>query len=87
MTQLELAYPRPFPLLTEQDMADFSTARKRVYELMISGKWHTAEEIIEVAGQREGLRRLRELRAWFVIDKRNNGNRNFSYKLTQKETI
>lgn len=84
MTQLTLDYSRPFNCLTEKDMQDFTHARKAIYNLMIDGQWHSAEDIIEVSGQREGLRRMRDLRKWFDIDKRNAGNRNFEYKLTTK---
>lgn len=47
---------------TEQDKADFNKARTRIFKLMSDQKWHTADKIIRVSQQREGLRRLRELR-------------------------
>ena len=84
MTQLELKYTTPFQGLTENDMIDFSKARRRVYALMSDGLWHTAEDIITASGIREGLRRLRELREWFDVDVRNTGKRNFEYQLKER---
>ena len=83
--QIELSYPAPFKGLTHSDMQDFTEARKAIYNLMIDGRWHNADEIISVSGQREGLRRLRELREWFDIDKKSVGNRHFAYKLKEKQ--
>lgn len=84
MTQLELPM-KPHSGLTASDLRDFTESRKRIYNLMIDGQWHSASEIIEVSRQREGLRRLRELRNWFDIDKKNAGDRNYFYKLKEKE--
>ena len=49
--------------LTDSDLEDFNEAEARVYNLMKDRRWHSASEIVEVSGQREGLRRLRELRS------------------------
>lgn len=43
-------------------MVRFKTNLQRVLNLMLDGKWHTADEIREVGGS-EGLRRLRELKS------------------------
>ena len=69
--------------LNGSDLKEFSKAEIKVYNLMIDSKWHTASEIISVSGQREGLRRLRELRnKGLVIEtKREKGSRDFHYKL------
>lgn len=85
MTQLELKYTAPFKGLSELDMIDFGKARRKVYDYMLDGKWHKAEDIIQASGIREGLRRLRELREWFNVDMRKgNGVRNFEYQLREK---
>ena len=84
MNQLEMIYTQPFNGLTEEDMKDFSRARRAIYSLMKDGAWHGADNIIAVSGIREGLRRMRELREWYTVEKRNAGNRNFEYKLTNR---
>jgi hypothetical protein len=47
-------------------------------------KWHSATEIINVSGQREGLRRLRTLRdkGLIIETKRESESRDFSYKMS-----
>ena len=49
-------------VLTAADLPDLDTQRGRVLALMSDLRWHFADEIREVAGGSEGLRRLRELR-------------------------
>jgi hypothetical protein len=72
--------------LTAADMRDFSEATQKVYELMKDGEFHDAETIIATSGIREGLRRLRELRTLYTIEKRRNGaSRNYQYRLLKKE--
>ena len=50
-------------------------------------KWYSASSIIEQSGQREGLRRLRDLRSkgFNVERKRVSSQREFYYRLTPKE--
>jgi hypothetical protein len=81
---LNLQTRKPFEGLSEADMVDLSNATREVYRLMIDGEWHKADEIIWVSGIREGLRRMRELREWFTIEKRNAGSRNFEYRITNR---
>lgn len=49
-------------VLNERDLGQFQEATKRVHELLRDGRWHSASEIYDVTGQRDGMRRLRELR-------------------------
>lgn len=65
------------------DRKAFNEAQRRVWRLMCDKHWHSATEIIAASGQREGLRRLRELRkAGFNIAVRRVGDaRNFEYRL------
>lgn len=62
-----------------------STGAKRVLELMGDGKWHTPEEIIAASRQREGLRRMRDLRQWYNVEHRSiKGRKAWEYRLTNK---
>lgn len=57
--------------MTRRDMSELQAACHRVYGLMRDRQWHRAQQIIDVSGQREGLKRLRDLRALgYQIDKR-----------------
>ena len=70
--------------LKTEDFIEFNTAEKRIYALMRHGKWHHAQTIIERSGQREGLRRMRNLRdkpnVLEIQRKRMNG-REWAYRL------
>ena len=68
-------------VLSPEDVPQLSEATQRVRLLMSDGQWHTATEIIERSGQREGLRRMRELRRLFLIQRRREQGREFSYRL------
>ena len=75
----------PFPDLTDSDMIEMGKARVRVYGLMKDGLIHSGQDIIDASEIREGLRRLRELRQWFVIDTfKVAGSRDFCYQLKSK---
>ena len=68
--------------LNHKDMVELGGGRKRVRTLMQDGQWHSAEEIRQVAEGSEGLRRLRELRKKFYIEKRRiSGSRHFEYRM------
>lgn len=70
--------------LNQEDLEDLSSAAKRVGALMLDYEWHSASEILEVAGQREGIRRLRELRQrGYEVEKKrpNKHNREWYYRL------
>jgi hypothetical protein len=70
-------------VITDHDLSDFSKAKKRILDLMSDGAWHTATEIIEVTGQREGLRRLRDLRGKGIEVEvmRDGDKREFLYRI------
>ena len=75
-------------ILTTQDLKDFSKAQRLILGLMSDGEWHPASEIIEVGGQRESLRRLRDLRSsgYDVQLKRDSQSRDFLYQLQPQFT-
>ena len=57
-------------ILDPSDLQEFNEAEQRVLKLMLDYKWHTASEILDVAEQREGLRRMRRLRdRGYVIER------------------
>jgi hypothetical protein len=70
-------------VLTTQDLKDFNKAQRLILGLMSDGEWHPASKIIEVGGQRESLRRLRDLRSsgYDVRLKRDSESRDFLYQL------
>jgi hypothetical protein len=69
-------------ILIPDDMPPLNVAVTRVLSMMRDGAWHSATEIIEQSGQREGLRRMRELRRWYQIDRARLGQtRDFWYRL------
>lgn len=76
-------------LLTDDDLIELGRGVRRVYDLMVDGRWYSADEICMAAGQdgvpaREGLRRMRELRRWYTIerDRPTTGERFWVYRLT-----
>jgi hypothetical protein len=75
-------------ILNLQDLVDMAEATFRVLELMADGNWHSANDIRMAAGihgnpASEGLRRMRELRRAFDIEKarRDEGSREWFYRL------
>ena len=73
---------------TAKDKQDFFQAEKVILGFMSDGRWHSASSIINVAGQREGLRRMRNLRKQgFVIAKRRSfdDSREYDYRITNLE--
>jgi len=76
-------------ILIEKDIIAFSKAEQAIIEWMEDGEWYSATSIIEASGQREGLRRLRDLRnkGFNVERKRISHLREFYYRLTSKEPI
>ena len=70
--------------ITGTDMKELGAGRKRVLQLMLDGRWHSAEEIRQAAQGSEGLRRLRELKTRYQIDKRRiaSEKRHYEYRLT-----
>lgn len=78
-------------VLTEKDLRDLGAACIRVYLLMRDGAWHSADTIRAAAGKNglpasEGLRRMRELRKFFNIERRRiHDSRLFEYRLTKRD--
>lgn len=70
-------------ILTDGDLIEFSTAARAIERLMRDGRWHTATEIIAKSGQREGLRRMRELRRKYHVERRASApkSREWLYRL------
>ena len=70
-------------ILKESDVPGLDAANFRVGKLMADGGWYDDTRIIEVSGQREGLRRMRELRReGFSVERRRIPNtRQFQYRL------
>jgi hypothetical protein len=67
---------------TLKDKQDFGSARYRILQLLSDGRWHGADEVIFASGQREGLRRLRELRKYHnIMSVRGENCRTWFYKL------
>jgi len=76
-------------ILNEKDLVQFSEAQQAIIDFMQDGEWYSATSIIEWSGQREGLRRLRDLRSrGYCVEKtRLPGSRDFYYRLTQHEPL
>jgi len=73
--------------LTTSDLLEFSWAKIKILHLLIDGRWHSAQEIIDASEQREGLRRLRDLRSdGFEIEKKKGEGRDWSYRLVSTNT-
>ena len=74
-------------ILTADDLPDLKAASRRVLKLLGDHQWHHPDEIMRAAGTgntpaREGLRRMRELRPYYHIErKRLEGSRLFLYRL------
>tara|TARA_Y100000310_G_C20484478_1_gene716232 strand:- start:102 stop:491 length:390 start_codon:yes stop_codon:yes gene_type:complete len=73
-------------ILTDQDLADLKGGVRRVFDLMSDGEWYDRNAICLAAGTdgipaSEGMRRMRELRQWFEVERRNLGGRRWVYRL------
>jgi hypothetical protein len=75
-------------ILNKDDLLDFSKAEQAILRWMQGGEWRSASSIIEQSGQREGLRRLRNLRSkGLVIErKRVSKEREFYYRMLTPTT-
>lgn len=70
--------------LSRRDVAELNAGTARVFALMSDGQWHTREEICAACQQVEGLRRLRELRRGYTIEKqRTTAARAWRYRLVK----
>lgn len=72
-----------FASMTERDFAGLQAACRRVYDLLKDGEWHTAQAIIDAAKQREGLKRMRDLRqiGYTIETDRPGDGREFRYRM------
>ncbi len=73
-------------ILSDKDIAELSEGTRRVWRLMKNHGWCTADQIRWAAGNgyrpaSEGLRRMRELRAYVTIERKSLGNRLFAYRV------
>lgn len=72
-------------VLAVADIDELNAGVRRVLALMADGAWHSADQIRAAAGGSEGLRRMRELREHFEVDRhRSPYSRTFFYKLRPK---
>lgn len=80
-------------IISEADIGEFKESTQRVLGLMADGQWHSAIEIRLAAGENgkeasEGLRRMRELRRFFTIERqREGGSRLCSYRLVFRKPV
>lgn len=76
-----------FESMTGLDFYGLQAACRKVYDLMRDGQWHSAQSIIDASGQREGLRRMRDLRQiGYVLEQhRPEGSREWSYRLVSPQ--
>ena len=76
-----------FESMTGLDFYGLQAACRKVYDLMKDGQWHSAQSIIDASGQREGLRRMRDLRqiGYTVEQMRPEGSREWSYRLVSPQ--
>ncbi len=74
-------------ILTEADIPKLQEATHRLerYMLEVESGWVTHDTILRVTGQREGMRRLRELRELHTIERRRiEPGREFEYRIAPK---
>jgi hypothetical protein len=72
-------------ILTPKDVASLNRGVHLAYGLLCDGQWHHATDIIAHVGQREALRRARELRKWYKLKRERIGaTREFRYRLEPK---
>ena len=68
-------------ILTLPDAVELIASEHRVFMFMRDREWHSASSIRQVAGGSEGLRRMRSLRRYFVVERRRGTGREFEYRL------
>lgn len=71
--------------LTSQDLKDFGEAEMQILTFMRPGQWVTEDQLIKLTGQRQALRRMRELRKKGIkIEvKRFGDKRDFRYRIVK----
>jgi hypothetical protein len=75
-------------ILRVEDLPALGQHKLKILTLLSDGAWHSRDEIEAcVAPAREGMRRMRELREYFIIDRdRCEYGREFRYRLLIKES-
>lgn len=76
-------------ILEHGDLHALTEASRAIERMMLDGYWHTATEIVNISGQREGLRRMRELRRSYIVERRRgdgttHSSREFEYRLRRR---
>jgi len=77
-------------VLAPRDLPALQAACRRIERIMApptgeaAGIWYSGQAVIEMSGQREGIRRLRELRREWTIERRRlEGRREWQYRLVR----
>jgi hypothetical protein len=82
-------YPNP----PDEEVRKLDLGARKVFMLMANGHWHHPDNICMAAGSKgephkEGLRRMRQLRILFSIEKtRPEGTSIFWYRLARRELV
>lgn len=76
-------------ILNTTDLDDLKAGVRRVFDLMQDGDWYDRNAICLAAGTDgipayEGMRRMRELREWFTVERKRLDGRYFVYRLRPK---
>lgn len=73
-------------IITEADLKDFAEAERKIAWFMVQNEWVSEDQLIELTGQRQALRRMRRLRGpVFGVEKKKISKRGWVYKLVRKQ--
>lgn len=73
-------------IITESDLKDFAVAERQILRFMSQNEWVSEDQLIELTGQRQALRRMRRLRGpVFGVEKNKISKRGWVYKLVRKQ--
>ena len=70
-------------ILQPEDLLGLGKQTRRVFEFMEAGQWKSRTEIEAVSGGLEGMRRMRELRRWYTIERRQRDGRLWEYRIVE----
>lgn len=75
-------------ILTQEDIEDFKASERQILVFMAQNEWVSEDQLIDLTGQRQALRRMRALRgpAWDV-QKRKVSKRGWEYRLVRKQGV
>ena len=68
-------------ILQPEDLLGLGKQTQLVLGLMRDGQWKSRTEIEAVSGGLEGMRRMRELRRWYTIERRQRDGRLWEYRI------